>query len=302
MRPSPFDGNQPRLAVVLNVRSGPHRKNAHSHLVDLLYEHGIRAQIFPAATGQAVHALAEQAVEQGFEVLVSAGGDGTAGTVAGVAAKAGKTLGVLPMGTFNHFARDLGIPVELGSAVESLKSPGRACVDLASVNGRPFVNTSSIGLYPRLVLEREHYRRSGFARGFALMTAAWSTLREFRPVNLRLKASEREWVGFTPFVFVGNNSYTLERSRIGSRERLDAGVLWVSTTSELSRWRFLGMVVEAWLGRVARNPNFLSLTTTELRVDSRRTRLFVSLDGEVAVLDTPLIYTVHHRALRVIVP
>jgi diacylglycerol kinase family enzyme len=206
------------------------------------------------------------------------------------------------MGTFNHFARDLGISTNLPAAVQSLKSTRTVCVDLATVNGRPFVNTSSIGLYPQLVLEREHYRRSGLARGLAVISAAFSTLREFRPVNLRLAGSDHAWAGFTPFVFIGNNCYTLERSRVGSRARLDEGVLWVSTISAVSRWRFVKMLFETWMGRVAQNPNFHALTTKELRVDSNRSRLYVSRDGEVELLKTPLMYTVHHRALRVIVP
>jgi diacylglycerol kinase family enzyme len=287
---------------VLNVHSGPDRKNAHSRLVELFFENDIRVQTFPAGAGKAVQNLAEQAVEEGYDVLIAAGGDGTVGTVAGVAAKAGKTLGVLPMGTFNHFARDLGISTDLPAAVQSLKSTRTVCVDLATVNGRPFVNTSSIGLYPQLVLEREHYRRSGLARSLAVMSAAFNTLREFRPVNLRLAASDHVCAGFTPFAFVGNNCYTLERSRIGSRARLDSGALWVSTISALSRWRLVKMLFETWMGRVAQNPDFHALTTKELRVDSNRSRLYVSRDGEVELLKTPLMYTVHHRALRVIVP
>jgi diacylglycerol kinase family enzyme len=121
-------------------------------------------------------------------------------------------------------------------------------------------------------------------------------------VNLRLAGSDHAWAGFTPFVFIGNNCYTLERSRVGSRARLDEGVLWVSTISAVSRWRFVKMLFETWMGRVAQNPNFHALTTKELRVDSNRSRLYVSRDGEVELLKTPLMYTVHHRALRVIVP
>jgi diacylglycerol kinase family enzyme len=206
------------------------------------------------------------------------------------------------MGTFNHFARDLGIPVDLPEAIDVLASPRTVGVDLAAVNGRPFVNTSSIGLYPRLVLESEHYRRSGLARRLAVTSAAASTLREFQPVHLRLETQDRQWEGWTPFVFVGNNAYAVEGSSLGSRDRLDAGRLWVCTTFESTRWRFLKLAAEAWLGRAAHNPDFHVLTTTELWVDSKRPRLYVSLDGEVALLSTPLRYTIYPGALKVIVP
>jgi diacylglycerol kinase family enzyme len=290
------------MAIVLNVRSGRRRRNAHGRLVGLLFDNGIRAQIFASANGAAVRAAAEQAAERGFEILVAAGGDGTAGTVAGVAAKAGKTLGVLPLGTFNHFARDLGISTDLAAAVASLRSTRTACVDLATVNGHSFVNTSGIGLYPRLVLEREHYRRSGVAWGLAFVSAAWNTLREFRPVNLRLNASGYKLAGYTPFVFVGNNPYALERGRLGARTALDRGVLWIATTFETNRWRFLKLAIEVALGRAGQRHDLHMITTDEVRVDSSHSRLFVSLDGEVEMLRTPLLYKVHRRALRVIVP
>jgi diacylglycerol kinase family enzyme len=268
----------------------------------LFSEHGVRAQIFPADTGPAVRAAAETVAEQEYSMIVAAGGDGTVGTIAPIVATAGKTFGVLPLGTFNHFARDLGIPMDLYAAVQGLKSSRTVCVDLASVNGRPFINTSSIGLYPRLVIESEHYRRSGLAYWAALPSAAISTMREFSRVSVRLQASGREWKGVTPFVFVGNNVYTLESGRIGSRSRLDGGVLWVCATFESSRWLFLKLVMDAALGRVEQNPNFQTLSARELFVESNRKRLYVSLDGEVELLATPLHYSVHNRALRVIVP
>ncbi len=284
------------------MRSGPHRRNGHTRLVELLFESGLQAQIFPVSAGHGVRAIAQQAANDGYEVLVAAGGDGTVSGVAAAAVGCGKRLGVLPMGTFNHFARDLGLPTELEGAVRVLKSTQVAAVDLGSVNGRAFLNTSSIGLYPRLVLEREAYRRSGLARGLAVTGAAISTLREFRSVYLRLGTAEREWEGFTPFVFVGNNEYSIQGGRIGSRSRLDAGRLWVCTAFESTRLGFLNLAAKAWLGQAIRDPDFHALTTTELWVDSNHPRLFVSLDGEVERMRTPLRYAVHPRALEVIVP
>jgi diacylglycerol kinase family enzyme len=288
--------------VILNVRSGRDRRNAHTRLVELLFDSGVPAQIFPVGSEHGVRAVTQKAAEDGHEVLVAAGGDGTVSAVASVAVGYGKRLGVLPMGTFNHFARDLGIPAGLADAVVTLKSPRIRSVDMASVNGRAFLNTSSIGLYPRLVLESEHYRRSGFSRIIAVVSAAISTIRQFRPVYLRLATAEREWVGFTPFVFVGNNEYLVEGSRVGSRARLDAGTLWVCTTFRSTRWGFLRLAAAAWLGRAVPDVDFHAASTTELRVESGHSRLFVSLDGEVERLATPLRYTIHHCALEVIVP
>jgi YegS/Rv2252/BmrU family lipid kinase len=289
------------MAVVLNVASGPSRRTAHNHLLELFSKHGVQAQFFPARSGDALRAAAARAAAE-YSTVVAAGGDGTVSTVAAAVAGAKKTLAVLPLGTFNHFARDLGMPVDLSEAVEALRSNRTAMVDLATVNGRAFVNTSSIGLYPRLVLESEHHRRKGFARWYAVATAGIHTLRDFSPVKVRMKTSERQWEGNSPFVFVGNNPYTLEGSRIGSRAELDTGELWVSATFESGFWHLLKLAVQAWLGRVEQNPALVTLSTDELFVESRRRKLYVSLDGEVELLPTPLHYQIHHRALKVLVP
>jgi diacylglycerol kinase family enzyme len=270
--------------------------------VELLFDNGVPAQVFPVSAGYGVRATAQKAANDGYQVLVAAGGDGTVSAVASAAVSYGKRLGVLPMGTFNHFARDIGVPTELDAAVRALKSTRVAAVDLASVNGRSFLNTSSIGLYPRLVLESEAYRRSGLTRGIAVTAGAISTLREFRPVYLRLRTAERAWEGFTPFVFVGNNEYAIQGSHIGSRARLDTGLLWVCTAFEPTRMGFLKLAAKAWFGRAIRDPDFHALGTTELWVDSKHHRLFVSFDGEVEQMATPLRYAVHPRALEVIVP
>ena len=284
------------------MRSGPHRRNTHTRLVELLFDSGVPAQIFPVSPGHGVHAVAQHAANDGYEVLVAAGGDGTVSGVAAAALGYGKKLGVLPMGTFNHFARDVGVPQDLEAAVNGLKSNRVMAVDIGSVNGRAFLNTSSIGLYPRLVLESETYRRSGLARGIAVTVSAISTLREFRPVYLRLSTAEREWEGFTPFVFVGNNEYSIQGSRIGSRSSLDAGRLWVCTAFESTRLGFLSLAAKALLGHAIRDPDFHALSTKELWVDSKHPRLFVSVDGEVMQMRTPLRYAVHSRAVEVIVP
>lgn len=289
-------------AVILNVYSGPRRRTAHSEIVDLLREHGVEARIFPAGDGAGVVAGVERAIGEGYTTVVAAGGDGTVGTVAAALAGRPAVLAVLPLGTYNHFAKDLGVPPDVAGAVAVLKSGRTAEVDVASVNGRVFVNTSSIGLYPRLVLEREHYRRTGLGRAPALAAATISALRRFSRIYVRVAAEGEEWEGFAPFVFVGNNRYVFEGSRVASRLSLTDGLLSVCLSGQVGRWGFLRMAAEAWLGGLTRDPNFRTMTTRRLWVDCNRRTLHVSLDGEVTRMATPLHYQVLPRALRVVVP
>lgn len=288
--------------MVLNVYSGPRRQAAHSQLVELFFNHGIKAQIFPCASGAAVRVQAETAVRQGYPLIVAAGGDGTVSTVAGAILGSESVMGVLPTGTFNHFARDAGIPTNLAEAVHTLNSSNVRVVDTAALNGRTFVNTSSIGLYPRLVLERERSRRTGRGRIEALITAGFSTLRKFDRLYARINAGEKVWEGFTPFIFVGNNSYAIEGSHLAERPSLDGGHLFVCVAASSTRFRFLRLGMEAWLGGLQSNSDFHSLTSRQLSVDSNRRRLPVSLDGEVEYMPAPLRYTAQPRSLRIRVP
>ena len=104
------------------------------------------------------------------DVIVAGGGDGTIHTIAAVLAGTGVPLGILPLGTLNHFAKDLGIPMELHDAVDVVAAARGVNVDVGEVNGIVFINNSSIGVYPYMVLDRERLRRRRRLQKWAL---AW---------------------------------------------------------------------------------------------------------------------------------
>ncbi len=110
-----------------------------------------------------------------FDVIVAAGGDGTVSSVAAAVAAAGKTLGVIPAGTLNHFARDAGIPTELDDAVALIKDAHTRGVDIGLVNGRVFLNNVSLGNYPRMVHERERLESGRRPRAIATALAVART-------------------------------------------------------------------------------------------------------------------------------
>ncbi|MGZ5040007.1 MAG: diacylglycerol/lipid kinase family protein [Usitatibacter sp.] len=264
---------------------------------------GAVADIRDARSGEQVAELAERAVKERHEVIVAGGGDGTVSTVAGAMAGSGLALGVLPLGTLNHFAKDLALPLAMEEAVRVIVAGHLAEVDVGEVNGRVFINNSSIGLYPTLVAVRERQRRRlGRSKWHALFWATLTVLKRHPMLDVSLTldgATERRR---TPLVFVGNNDYRIEGFSLGTRERLDAGVLSIYLTRRHGRWRLLGLAARALVGRLHDSRDFEALTGQSITVATRHRALRVATDGEVVTMKTPLAYRVRPRALRVVVP
>jgi YegS/Rv2252/BmrU family lipid kinase len=247
--------------------------------------------------------IAREATESGAELVVVGGGDGTLSCAAGELAGSKTALGLLPLGTLNHFARDLGIPLDLDEAAKVIAAGRIRQVDVAEVNGRVFVNNSAIGLYPLLVTQRKAQDRTLRQRKkLATAIAAAQTLFRFSRQRLTLTVNDHKAAVDTPLLFVGNNRYRLEIPGAGTRDRLDSGELSVVVLRSKSRAGFFASVVRALLGR-ERNSDLVELDDVkELKVDSSDAKLRISLDGETALMDTPLHYRIRPKALRVVVP
>lgn len=236
-----------------------------------------------------------------YDAIIAAGGDGTIGTVAALLADTGVPLGVLPLGTLNHFARDLGIPVEVEAALATVAAGAIVRVDLAEVNGRIFVNNSSIGIYPDMVVERGA-RFAGLSKLVATPLAFLRALWRFPRRRLRIVVAGRAAVYRTPCLFVGNNEYQLDLLRMGRRPRLDGGDLCVYVAAAMSRWGMFWLALRTALGGPAATPDLEMLRTPSLDVLSHRRRLRVSLDGEILRLQPPLRYRSRPVALMVFAP
>jgi diacylglycerol kinase family enzyme len=233
---------------------------------------------------------------------VAGGGDGTINTVAAALIDTGKTLGVLPFGTMNHFAKDLGIPLDLEGAIETVVAGHVVSVDIGEVNGRIFLNNSSLGLYPRIIRERERQQRLGWGKWPAYVWAAIGVLRRYPFLEIRLTVDGNAMIGRTPFVFVGNNAYDMERFTIGSRACLDKGELSLYTTSRTGRLGLTRLALGALLGRLRQDRDFLAFATKDAWIGTQHRRIRVALDGEVTIMEPPLHYLVRPGALRVLAP
>jgi diacylglycerol kinase family enzyme len=294
------------VEVILNASAGAGGcERARALLQEIFAGANVRANVSLARGGEEIAALARRAaLDPGCRVVWAGGGDGTVGAVAAALVGTDKALGVLPLGTLNHFAKDLGLPLDLEGAARALLAGRAARVDAAEVNGRVFVNNSGLGLYPSIVRERERRReRHGLGKWAALAWATLDVLRRYPYLRARLTADGRTLSRRTPFLFVGNNEYELDAFRIGARPRLDAGRLCVHLTRrDAGRLGLLRLALGALAGRLREDRDFESLSTEELTVETRRRRARVSLDGEVTVMRTPLRYRILPGALKVIVP
>ena len=264
---------------------------------------GIVPTIHVIRRGEEIARLVEQALKGGEKLIVAGGGDGTVSAVAGALAGSEAALGVLPLGTLNHFAKDLGIPIDLEAAARLLLTGRIARVDVGEVNGRVFLNNSSLGLYPAAVVERDRKRRVGWNKWVALAWAAANLFRRMPLWSVRLETEGDETERLTPFVFVGNNEYRFEPPSFGARTRLDAGMLWVYVAPHRpSRLHMLRLAVLALVGRLRDDKDFFIAQAAEFRVETARKHLRVSLDGEVVRMAPPLEYRIRPLALDVVVP
>jgi diacylglycerol kinase family enzyme len=298
-----------RVAAVVNETAGTVERSPdgfRATLAEAFDRHGIAADLEFLPSGQ-IREAAERArarAERGdIDAVVVGGGDGTINTVAGLIAGTGIPLGILPLGTLNHFAKDLGIPLDLDGAVEVIGGAHARPVDVAEVNGRVFVNNSSVGMYPYMVLDRERRRaQHGQAKWVATVWAVLRTLR-YLP-RRRLSICAQGWTEpcRTPCLFVGNNEYGLTGASLGKRARLDDGELWLYVARQGSRASLVWLAAKAALGLIDQMRDLRILKVESAEIDARTSRLLVGIDGEVAILRPPLRYRTHQGALRVFAP
>lgn len=252
--------------------------------------------------GADIKGAAKSAAASGAELVIAGGGDGTISCVAGALAETDTALGVLPLGTLNHFARDLGIPADLDQAAKLIATGQPRRVDVGEVNGRTFINNSAIGLYPLMVVDRDtQQHRLGRSKRLAMIVAAFRTLARFHHERLTLTVNdEREARIDTPLLFVGNNDYRVDLGAPGQRESVDDGELCVLVMRKKTRRGFLAATLRAMFDR-ARADDLVRLDhVTHLRVQSRRGSIATSLDGEVVRMEPPLDFKIRPKALKVI--
>jgi diacylglycerol kinase family enzyme len=299
-----------RAAVLLNASAGSVGREGRDKLRAALEasfaKHAIVASL-EFLNGADLRAGAESAVQRvkggEFDVVVAGGGDGSIRTVAEVLSGSGVTLGLIPLGTLNHFAKDLCIPLGIEEAVAVIAAGETRAVDVGEVNGRIFINNSSIGIYPYLVVDRERQRRRhGLAKWPAMVVSVLRAIRYFPLRRLRIRADGLDKEIRSPCVFIGNNKYGLSGFSLGRRERLDEGQLCLLISQRQSVISLLGLACRSILGLIDQQRDLRNLAMPRLEVRSHHHRLLVALDGEVEIIRSPLRYQTRRGALCVLAP
>jgi diacylglycerol kinase family enzyme len=299
-----------RVVVLLNSAAGAleaeSAENLRERMASAFEQHRISA-VLEFLPGLDLHTAATRAAQrvkdQELDAIVVGGGDGSIRTVAHVLTGTDIPLGILPLGTLNHFGRDLGIPTAMTDAVALIAAGQTRLVDVGEVNGQTFINNSSIGLYPYLVLERDRRRRRhGLSKWAAMTLAGFRVLRHLPMRRLTICAEGSIEPCRSPSVFIGNNEYSLAAPAFGTRERLDGGELCIYIAKSQSRLGLFKLACRAILGRLVQPRDLRAMTVSKAEIRSRSSRLLVAFDGEVEVLRPPLHYRTRPGALRVFVP
>ncbi|HJT18702.1 MAG TPA: diacylglycerol kinase family protein [Thermoanaerobaculia bacterium] len=246
--------------------------------------------------------IVRERMREGVRLFVAAGGDGTINGLVQPLINSDAVFGVIPVGTYNHFARDLGIPLDWREALAVALNGETRQIDAGRVNDRFFVNNVSIGLYPELVARREERGRD-YPRWKARLHAVYATLRKYPHVTLAVESEYLSEIVKTHVFVVSNNSYDLSRLGVEApRSTLEEGrlsVYWLPHLPRIALTRFLAHYLA---GRVKTAPGFRSFRTVRLKVQAAKKRLSLGVDGEVVAMPPPLVITIVPKGLTVKVP
>ena len=289
--------------MVLNDSSGKGDcAAAAKRLQEIFTAAGREVRITVAKSGGELRSGMDRAVKEGCDTLVAGGGDGTINTAASAVVDRNIPLGVIPLGTLNHFAKDLGLPQDLEKAAQVILDGVRCRVDVGEVNGRVFLNNSSLGVYPAIVRMRERYQAGGVGKWIAALWATLTVLRRNPFMAVRIVADGQAIVRRTPFVFVGNNEYHMAGLQAGSRDSLVNATLAVYVVNAERRVGLIGLAWKVLLQGPEKVQELDLITVPETTVETRRRSLQVALDGEVLPFESPLWYRIRPASLQVFVP
>jgi diacylglycerol kinase family enzyme len=295
-----------RVLVILNQAAGTLAASPAGdeplRIRDGFVAHGIDAEVRDV-DGAWLASVARGAATEGFDAVVAGGGDGTLNTIANALAGGPVAFGVLPLGTHNHFAKELGVPLDLDAAVAALARGTSDDLDVGEVNGRVFLNFSGLGLHPMFVKHRDAQREVLGRRKFvAMFFALFSVLRRLPVRRVRLRFGDTVIRRTTPSVIVCNNPLQMKLLGVENVSTPDRGVLNVYLARATKWYGVIWLILRAAVRRLDSARKFEALALSEFSVEARHSTARVSVDGEVTDMPTPLHYRVRRGGLKVIRP
>ena len=268
---------------------------------------GVDAEVRLVPPAELEQVTREASRDASLAAVVAGGGDGTLNTIASALTGTGKPFGILPLGTHNHFAKDMAVPLDLDQATAAL---GRGLVrgelrdvDVGEVNGKVFLNFSGIGLHPLVVKHRDTQRAVlGRKKFVAMFFALLRVLRRPPVLRARLEAGATVVRRITPSVIVCNNPHQMRVFGVENVSYADRSLLNVYVARSTRLPGLLWLVVRAAFRTLDSATNFEALVLPDVTIHTRGASARVSIDGEVTDLPTPLRYRVRRGGLKVVVP
>jgi diacylglycerol kinase family enzyme len=297
--------------IVMNAGSGHNDTSATRTIIEEVLtragrEHRLIVVEDPALLAQIARRTVEEAKACGGVVVV-AGGDGTINTVGNAVYGSGCAFGVLPQGTFNYFGRTHGISQDTREATEALLSARVQPVQVGLVNDRLFLVNASLGLYPKLLEDREAYKQQyGRSRLVAMWSGLMTVLRPHRHMRVTLERHGKASIMRTLTLFVGNNRLQMEQTGIPLSEALEEGQLAAVALRPVGRLAILWLLVRGALGRLGDAENVVSFGFRRMTVKPallyRTRRVKVAADGEIVWMTAPIEFRVAPEPLYLLKP
>lgn len=292
------------IAVILNAKSGAQKAAEIRQTIEQVLAKSGRPFSISTATGDELCRLAEKKAAGNSEVLVAGGGDGTICCVAQAALKSGKTLGVIPLGTFNYFAKNLRIPLDPAEATRVILAGSRRRAPVLDLDGRLVLNNASIGIHPEVLLKRRQiYRRWGRNQVNAYLSVLLTVFQRAPRVRVLLATDAGEVVRETPLVMVCSNEFQMEAFRLAGKECLAEGkfALYVARAAGQATIFWLGLRTLLRCLRPEIDYEVICCSDATIQTLPPR-RLRAAVDGELERLTSPLRLRIAPEALCVLVP
>lgn len=295
---------------VTNAGSGRQdAQEAQGVIREVLESAGYRCQFLDAAGGADLPGLAREALrlaQQHDGIVAAAGGDGTLNAVVQEALGGGRPFALVPLGTFNYFARTHGIPQDVRAAAEALRDARIARVQVGLVNDRVFLVNASLGLYPQLLEEREAFKqRFGRRRSIAFGAAIASLWRSARTIPIEVEIEGERRILNTQSLFVGNNALQLEQVGVPEADAIGRE-LAVLMLRPVSRAGLFALLVRSALSKLGNADTLINFSARELTVQpldlGRGNRFKIAVDGEITYESAPLVFRAAPHALELLVP
>ena len=309
LNPPPTTGP---LVIVFNLGSGSSgdEDGARAAIQQACDAAGRAFELINVGNPSELPALAREAVQRAQQaqgVVVAAGGDGTLNAVAQAVLGSGCAYGVLPQGTFNYFSRTHGIPADTAQAMQVLLHASARPVQVGQVNGRVFLVNASLGLYPKLLEDREGWKQQlGRSRLVAFGAGLLTLLRGYRSLRLRIEVQGQVRHVRTPTLFVGNNALQMEQLGFALAKDIDGGALAAIMLRPVSRLAMLALLLRGAFGKLGDADQVISIPCRRMNVHSARAfgarRVKVATDGEIVWLSMPLEFAVSPEPLWLIRP